>query len=844
MSIVVERGTALKSAVTHSPDRVSLREFLALIVSLAFVAALIQHFGLESDAFLRLAILSFAGFAVHYFLPFRLRFPFFLLLSVSTIGLLLGVVPTLWIAGLGLALIGLCHLPVPFGIRVALLVLAGSLLAMLRVDVITAPWPSAIWPILGSMFMFRLVIYVYDLRHESTRPSVWSSLSYFFLLPNVCFPLFPVVDFKTFRRTYYNDERHRIYHVGVQWIFRGVVQLILYRIVYQNLVTDPASVVNAVDLARYLIWPFLLYLRVSGQFHVIVGLLHLFGFNLPETHHSYYLTSSFTDFWRRINIYWKDFMMKVFYYPAYFALRKRGETTALVISTIAVFAATWVFHSYQWLWFRGDVLLAWNDVLFWTVLALFVVLNSVYEFRRGRQRVLAGRSLPWNQTLTTALRTVGMYVFISILWSLWSTDSLRTWTSLWIAAGRWPSDPSPWQLAFIVAVPLTVGLAAVGASRAWWPGWPSSIERSAALIVVSAAVLAVGSSSMVYKRLGATGELIAAARFGGLNRTDMVGLERGYYENLMGIDKFNGELWALYTNRPPDWAKGVIEAGVGRRVDDKLPWELLPSSERRFKGVMLRTNQWGMHDKEYSKLPPPGCYRIALLGASHAMGTGVEREQTFEAQLEQRLNRDQEPGGRRCYEILNFAVYGYNPIQQIDLLDERVAEFRPNAILYVAHPEDSVRVERFVTQKVQTGAALPFEYLTNLVKEAGVDSSMPERVISQRLSGSGGKILAWVYQRLVADTARHDMCAGLLFLPMIAEVKSAVDVNRELELAREAGFSVFDMSGVYDVPDRNSLWIAAWDAHPNAKAHALIADRLYGQVRERKAFLSCGQPEN
>ena len=26
------------------------------------------------------------------------------------------------------------------------------------------------------------------------------------MLPNVCFPLFPVVDYKTFRRNYYDDD--------------------------------------------------------------------------------------------------------------------------------------------------------------------------------------------------------------------------------------------------------------------------------------------------------------------------------------------------------------------------------------------------------------------------------------------------------------------------------------------------------------------------------------------------------------------------------------------------------------------------------------------------------------
>src|SRR4026209_440493 len=172
--------------------------------------------------------------------------------------------------------------------------------------------------------------------------------------------------------------------VGVQWMFRGVVQLILYRLVYQMLVLEPASVATIADLGQYLLWPYLLYLRVSGQFHIVVGILHLFGYNLPETHHSYFLASSFTDFWRRINIYWKDFMMKVFYYPAYFALRRRGETFALILSTLLVFAVTWALHAYQWFWIRGSFLLAWNDVLFWAVLAVLVVFNSVYEWRRGR----------------------------------------------------------------------------------------------------------------------------------------------------------------------------------------------------------------------------------------------------------------------------------------------------------------------------------------------------------------------------------------------------------------------------------------------------------------------------
>ena len=113
---------------------------------------------------------------------------------------------------------------------------------------------------------------------------------------------------------------------------------------------------------------YMLYLRVSGQFHIIVGFLHLFGYDLPETHRKYLLSRSLTDFWRRINIYWKDFMVKIVYFPVYFRLRRSGDVRAQVVATLVVFVVTWFLHAYQWFWLRGDFLMTWPDTLFWGIL--------------------------------------------------------------------------------------------------------------------------------------------------------------------------------------------------------------------------------------------------------------------------------------------------------------------------------------------------------------------------------------------------------------------------------------------------------------------------------------------
>ena len=98
------------------------------------------------------------------------------------------------------------------------------------------------------------------------------------------------------------------------------------------------------SLSCYLVCNYLLYLQVSGQFHIACGMLHLYGFQLPETHHNYLLATGFTDYWRRINIYWKDFMVRLFFNPVVFRLKRWPQPAALAAGTVAVF--------------RGDLALA------------------------------------------------------------------------------------------------------------------------------------------------------------------------------------------------------------------------------------------------------------------------------------------------------------------------------------------------------------------------------------------------------------------------------------------------------------------------------------------------------
>jgi hypothetical protein len=180
---------------------------------------------------------------------------------------------------------------------------------------------------------------------------------------------------------------------------------------------------------------FLLYLNVSGKFHIIVGMLHLFGYDLPETNRRYLLASSFLDFWRRINIYWKDFMVKVVYFPVYFKFRKRGDLRAQILGSAAVFTVSWAAHSYQTLWIEGRFALSWTDTIFWGILGVLVIANVMYDYwHKARQTPPT-----WRDRGLRAIRTFGTFATIVVLWSLWSSASVTSWLYL---ITRWTGGPA------------------------------------------------------------------------------------------------------------------------------------------------------------------------------------------------------------------------------------------------------------------------------------------------------------------------------------------------------------------------------------------------------------------
>lgn len=408
--------------------------FVVLTAQLAGLLLLFHVYHLETPQFMYMCAIVGGAFLIHYWLPFRFKEIFWVAISVAASFFLVDKTVAALVLGTTIVIYLLLHLPFSLRWRI---VLVSALFAVLLFGCVTQPAriPRPFYAVFGGIFMFRLVIFVYDLAYAKEPISFVSYLSYFLVLPNFYFTLFPVIDFQTMRSTYYRRNIHDIAQQGIHWMVRGGVQLMLYRaILYLNDAYLPDRVTSFPKLVTNILLTFLLYLNVSGKFHIIVGMLHLFGYDLPETNRRYLLSGSFLDFWRRINIYWKDFMVKIIYLPVYFKFRKRGDLRAQVLGTAAVFLFTWAAHSYQSLWIDGTFSITWPDTIFWGALGMLVTANVVFNWWHRPRRTAPG----WQVRSLHAVRVLATVTTILVLWSLWSSPSVSSWLYL---MSRWTQGP-------------------------------------------------------------------------------------------------------------------------------------------------------------------------------------------------------------------------------------------------------------------------------------------------------------------------------------------------------------------------------------------------------------------
>jgi lysophospholipase L1-like esterase len=258
-----------------------------------------------------------------------------------------------------------------------------------------------------------------------------------------------------------------------------------------------------------------------------------------------------------------------------------------------------------------------------------------------------------------------------------------------------------------------------------------------------------------------------------------------------------------------------------------------PNSEATLMGVTLRTNSDGFRDDDYP-VAKGNKRRIVFLGDSLTLGWGVAKEATFEQLLENEL------GAIRPTEIINLGVGNYDTTQEVNLFIDKGLKYDPDEVVLFYFINDAEPVP----QKSRFPGLGNYRIITfywsrlKALRARLSDSVGFEEFYSALYRGEadGWKKSQAALLELKQLSIRHGFELRVVLLP---ELHNLVDYTfaREHELVTDFlsanEIRHRDLAPYFgNERDPQSLWVSRDDAHPNARAHALIAKYTLDFIEE------------
>lgn len=515
--------------------------------------------------------------------------------------------------------------------------------------------------------MFRSLLYLYEFKVAPQQKAPWiDRWNYFFFLPNLAMPIFPILDWRNFRD---NWAPRPDFNLALSRIANGILHFMLYRVIYHYAPLNPLEIAGPWDVLAFNASSYLLIVRLAGMFHLAVGIGGLFGWQLPRVFEHYFFARNFNDLWQRINRYWRDFVMRVIYYPFYFRVKKWGRDTAMVFTLGLTFLLNWFLHSWQFLWLKGDFPVTIQDGIFWGGFGLVVIANSIYTTRFKPQRP---------EPALEAMQITGVFWVMSLLWTLWTHESLGSW---WELMSRWRIERGPH--------PLVASLAMAGLSFliAWgfvvvnskWPRLlrPKPFLSHAFLLVFAGVVAGV-------VRMEASGPVWSNQ----LNDADDNEQFNGYYEEIVPPNSL------LATTIGPKGGKSSkqnFDYLNLYRPSQCLPLDTTLSGRGDFQ---FQTNRHGHRAPNCAHFPDDHKFRFVLLGGSMELGLNSPDDSTLAQLAEDQLNAHlREIDSPHRVEIICTAVGRAGCVMRLHQWLAADSLYHPDCILYPLHARDFLQTK-------------------------------------------------------------------------------------------------------------------------------------------------------
>jgi hypothetical protein len=797
----------------------NMRDFMFLLFALTISTALFDVFSIAADAGLNLVWPMLAGgIAINHFLPKKIQPTFQIALTLFCI---LSVLPLLTSIFIILTIVFIISIFITVKnrlLRLVLLLILTALAALINLNILYIPSLRIAIPILGAMLMFRLILYSYERKVETAPAALSLQVTYLLQPLNLVFYLFPIIDYRAWTSQFRSTSDEELYRTSFRRILLGVGQLITYRIFYA-LQPPATSITDNWSLMVYTIINYLLILQMIGSFHVIIGICGLFGYSLPPIFNNAFFISRFTSVWRKLNIYWKDFITRILYYGIYFKVRKKVRYPVL-LTGLFMFTATWLLHNYQWFWIRGTIEFRTTDLLYWIILGACISVSLQLEILRSSAAVR--RDL--KSAVMYSLRVTGMFLFMSFMWLFWESSSIGEFLYLFkhVLINNIDSYKTILTIsAFVIAVFAGYWLLIHRLNK-----FLNNRKYTLTLILSGTAILFLLAFIAPHINVTGTATLSDITKGNFTNAADKIDAEQGYYEQLtQRKGKTPWEMPIQFGSRA-EWFSDAEQpvADLRKRI-------LKPNIKIVHGTKFFTTNAFGLRNPEIDYRKSPNVLRIGIVGGSYEMGSGVSDEEVYIRLAEKLINDSlkflQQPF---TVELINFSTGGYHVPQYLYVTEQVIPKFNPDLVIYFAHSGELTRFRSVLSGIVKHGIDPKYPFYQSAFEQAHVHQGQPRKEIDIKLAPYTEAMVEQSYQFLKQEQTLHGYKVLWVGIPTLGHDENEDEFSATEELLKANGFELFRLHPPYSNYDSDYLQISPDDNHPNAKGHELLARELHNTL--------------
>jgi lysophospholipase L1-like esterase len=273
----------------------------------------------------------------------------------------------------------------------------------------------------------------------------------------------------------------------------------------------------------------------------------------------------------------------------------------------------------------------------------------------------------------------------------------------------------------------------------------------------------------------------------------------------------------------------------------RLGHEHRPNQQAVLQSVIIRTNSWGLRGGPVSESASPGTRRILLIGSSIALGWGVAENDTLSAQLQRKFDAAGE-----SVEVLNGGIGNYNAERAVERFLTRLSALRPSDIVYLAFVRDGEPLENGGGNWLlrHSELAVTLWIAGNRIIGATGESNLLRHYQDVYAPQSPGVTAMQAAFAKLADYAKTNHVR--VTMAMVPDIHNLTHYPLAFVhgiftgIAQHNGFAFIDLLPALSGLQPQEIFAMPGDPHPNARAHALMADAIFPVLSEHVTALGSG----